>query len=157
MGDFLLTFTGSSMQGPWGAAQIGIQKSLARSGVPSEFRSYDGEAESLPAHNRGEVDIGVNFREQVMFAYRGIGAYASEPLTNLRGIATLIQPQYVGIAATRESGIESLEQIAAEQRPIRLFTVARSSQGTRTMGLITSRVLELSAVARPTSSSGVAS
>jgi uncharacterized protein len=140
----MLTFTGSSMKGPWGAAQIGIHKALARSGVVSDFKSYDGEAESLPAHHRGEVDIGVNFREQVMFAYRGIGAYAKEPLPNLRGLATLIQPQYVGIAATWESGITSLDQVAAEKRPIRLFTVARSSQGTRTMGLITSRVLELS-------------
>src|SRR5207302_8505536 len=75
---WMLTLAGSSMKGPWGAAQMGIHKALARNGVISDFQSYDGEAESLPAHHRGEVDIGVNFREQVMFAYRGVGAYAKD-------------------------------------------------------------------------------
>jgi TRAP transporter TAXI family solute receptor len=137
-----ITFTGASIDGPWGAAQKAVAAALKRVGVPYEFKSYDGEAASLPAHNRGEVDLGANFREQVDWAYRGFAQYAKEPLTNLRGLASFIQPQYVGIAATWESGITSLEQVAAERRPIRLFTVARTRRQTRTMGYITSRVLE---------------
>ena len=94
--------------------------------------------------DRGHADIGVNFREQVDWAYRGIAHNQHYPLTRLRALANLVQPQYVGIAATAESGFTSLEQIAAERRPIRLFTVARSKHQTATMGLTISRVLELS-------------
>ena len=47
-------------------------------------------------------------------------------------------------AATAESGFTSLEQIAAERHPLRLFSVARSKHQTATMGLTISRVLEVS-------------
>jgi TRAP transporter TAXI family solute receptor len=94
--------------------------------------------------DQGEADIGVNFREQVDWAFRGIAHQQRYQHTNLRALARLVQPQYVGIAATYESGITSLEQVAAERRPIRLFTVSKSKHQTRTMGFITSRVMELS-------------
>ena len=138
----MISFTGASINGPWGAAQKGVAKALARNGIQYEFKSYDGEAASLPAHNRGEVDLGANFREQIDWAYRGFAQYAADPLKDLRGIVSLVQPQYVGVAATWESGITSLEQIAAEKRPIRIFSVSRSKRQTRTMGYITSRLIE---------------
>ena len=137
-----ISFTGASIHGPWGAAQKGVAAALTRNGIQFEFKSYDGEAASLPAHDRGDVDLGANFREQIDWAYRGFAQYASQPLRNLRGIVSLVQPQYVGIAATWESGITSLEQVAAERRPIRIFSVSRSKRQTRTMGYITSRVIE---------------
>jgi uncharacterized protein len=153
--------------GAWGVALQGIQKALARNGIQSEFLSTESSAAFMgrmdqleAAMDRGEkpvakfdeagmlfvdqgaADIGVNFREQVDWAYRGFIHHEPQPHRNLRGLARLVQPQYTGFAVTQESGITSLEQIAKEQRPIRLFTVSRSKHQTRFMGYVHSRVLE---------------
>jgi TRAP transporter TAXI family solute receptor len=105
------------------------------------IRSFDEAGMSLV--DTAQADVGVNFREQVDWAHRGIAHQQRQPHRNLRALARLVQPQYVGIAATRESGIFSLEQVAAERRAIRLATVSRSKHQTRTMGVIISRILEL--------------
>src|SRR5882762_3931860 len=155
----------AGMFGPWGIALQGIQKSLAMNGIESDFLSgqdvfssmlqLEKDEKNLDVGNSsrfdeaglqlldsGVADVGVNFREQAEWAYRGLFHQESQPHTNLRAIARLIQPQYVGFAATYESGITSLEQVAREQRPIRLLTISRSKSQTRFMGYVHTRVLE---------------
>jgi hypothetical protein len=153
--------------GTWGVALQGIQKALARNGIESEFLSNEstqafmarmdrieaamdrGEAPVARFDETGmllvdeaEADINVNFREQVDWAYRGFIHHAHQPHRNLRGLARIVQPQYCAFAVTFESGITSLEQIAVERRPLRLFTVSRSKHQTRFMGYVHSRILE---------------
>jgi len=158
------------MRGPnvhWGAARVAIHRALELNGIDSEILAMGNVAEFMSSRDRlesargsgdapatpvdeagmlyvdsAQADIVVTFREQVDWAYRGLEHNAIYPLKNLRALARLVQPQYVGVAATRESGITSLEQVAAERRPIRLFSVTRGKHDTRTMGVVTSRVLE---------------
>jgi TRAP transporter TAXI family solute receptor len=101
------------------------------------------EAGMLLVDNR-EADISVNFSIMVDWAFNGLYHHASQPHRNLRALARILQPQYGGVAATVQSGIISLEQVAADRRPIRLYTISKSKHQTRTMGLVLSRLLELS-------------
>src|SRR4051794_31944119 len=92
--------TGSFGSPPWadhGSAQVGIHKALARSGIHSEFLPSDAGQNVLAAADRleaamdrgeapirafdeagmllvdtAQADVGVNFREQVDWAHRGI-------------------------------------------------------------------------------------
>lgn len=164
-----IRFTGAVPNGPWGEAEVGIHKALSRCGVDStilsqaQASSFMAEMDRLEAlMDRGQTpaaaideagmllvdsacaDVGVNFREQVDWAYRAIAHHERYRHANLRALARLVQPQYVGIAATLDSGITSLAQVAKERRPIRLVTVSKSKQQTRTMGYVTSRIFELS-------------
>jgi TRAP transporter TAXI family solute receptor len=158
----------SGLFGAWGSATLGIQQALALDGVETEILSPEyaqnmmatmdrlearleqgqaipkfDEAGMLLVDNR-EADISVNFTIMVDWAYNGLYHHAAQPHHNLWALARVLQPQYGGIAATLESGITSLKQVAAERRPVRLYTISKSKHQTRTMGLVLSRLLELS-------------
>src|SRR6266852_8870340 len=125
-----LRFTSAAPTGPWGDAQVAIHNALARNGVDSELRrEAEMDRGQAPASaideagmllvDSGRADIGVNFREQVDWAFRALAHHQGYRHRNLRALARLVQPQYVGIAATRDSGITSLEDVASQRRPIR--------------------------------------
>jgi TRAP transporter TAXI family solute receptor len=160
------TLKWSGLFGAWGSATLGIQQALALDGIKSEMMSPESARDTMAAMDRleaqleqgqripkfdeagmlfvdnREVDLSVNFTIMVDWAFNGLFHHAAQPHRNLRALARIVQPQYGGIAATEESGITSLEQVARERRPIRLYTISRSKHQTRTMGLVLSRVLE---------------
>ncbi len=55
---------------------------------------------------------------------------------------SLVRPQYVCFAATRESGITSLDRVAERPRPIGLLTVSKSRHQTRFVGIVHGRTME---------------
>ncbi|MEA2640498.1 MAG: uncharacterized protein QOF51_1892 [Chloroflexota bacterium] len=156
----------SGLFGAWGSATLGVQQALALDGVKSEILSPESAQHTMATMDRleaqleqgqripkfdeagmllvdnYEADLSVNFTIMVDWAYNGLYHHASQPHRNLRALARVVQPQYGGIAATEESGITSLEQVAKEQRGIRLYTISKSKYQTRTMGLVLSRLLE---------------
>lgn len=73
-----------------------------------------------PASPRAPVDFGVTTHQFPRWAYDGTHYYEGEgPRKNLRVIAALQNPWYLVAAATKESGITDLHQIAG--KPIRLL------------------------------------
>ncbi|HEX7781488.1 MAG TPA: TAXI family TRAP transporter solute-binding subunit [Sphingobium sp.] len=161
------TYRLSGHFGAWDAAELAIEKALVAAGIGCDFtpggdalahmqalNAIEIQADTAQAGTErfdeagmlyvddGRADIGVNFFEQVDWAYRGFGHHEGQPHTNLRGIVTLVQPQYVCFAATKESGITSFDELVHNPRPVRLLTVSKSRTQTRFMGIVHGRVLE---------------
>ncbi|MFB3778510.1 MAG: TAXI family TRAP transporter solute-binding subunit [Bryobacteraceae bacterium] len=76
----------------------------------------------------GVVDFGVTSTQNVWFAYRGIGPYAGEkPRTNLRLIANIQSPNYLLVAAKKETGITDLAEMRKKRWPVKIL--ARGAGG----------------------------
>jgi len=125
----------------WGTILVGLHNALAQNDVRSEFRFTFGLAEALQAVGSGQVDVGCNFREMLVWAYTGLW---QPPTPRLRALCKVSAPRYIGIAATIASGISSLSQIAVERRPIRLATIPAYKPGTQpSQAYVISRIFEL--------------
>jgi TRAP transporter TAXI family solute receptor len=76
----------------------------------------------IPPPPDGPVDFGATSVNALLSAYRGTGGYAADgPFRNLRLIANIQAPNYMIIAATRESGITNLAQLRNRQAPLRVL------------------------------------
>lgn len=151
----------------WGAAREAIRTALALDGIrteistPSSLSAFmteaskreqtlagSGHADVEPFDeagmlvvDRGAADVVVNFKEMVIWATQGIGHH-SYIHRNLRALARITQPQFVGIAVRDDTGVTSLEQIATERIGLRLATISRNRLQTRTLGYIITRIFE---------------
>jgi TRAP-type uncharacterized transport system substrate-binding protein len=125
----------------WGVVLGDLQKALARNGIQSEMRYNRGLEAGLRAVAQGEIDVGCNFKELLSWFHDGLWQPA---WPSLRALMRVTAPRYIGVAATVESGITSLEQIAVERRPIRLVTISQAKPRTPGQAYVTSRILELS-------------
>jgi uncharacterized protein len=76
----------------------------------------------LPTPPNGPVDFGVTNLHRLRWAYEGTYDYAKEaPLRNLRLIARIEHPTYVGVAVRADSGITDLRQIRERRMPVKLI------------------------------------
>jgi TRAP transporter TAXI family solute receptor len=74
------------------------------------------------APGMGPVDFGATAIQFLVGAYRGSGVYSREkPRTNLRLIANIQSPNYLMIAAKKETGITDLAQVKAKKWPVRIY------------------------------------
>ena len=70
----------------------------------------------------GAVDFGVTSTVNVWNAYRGAGSYANEkPRSDLRLIANIQSPNYLLVAARKETGITDLAQVRQKRWPVRIL------------------------------------
>jgi TRAP-type uncharacterized transport system substrate-binding protein len=69
----------------------------------------------------GRTDLGATQYRAVEEAYQGTEAWSGEgPRSNLRLVATINQPAWIGVAVRAASGITDLTQIAEKQMAVRL-------------------------------------
>jgi len=93
--------------------------------VPPPYEPDPNVPEILAPRNApglGPVDFGATAVQFLVGAYRGTGAYAREkPRTNLRLIANIQDPNYLLVAAKKETGITDLAQIRQKRWPVRIL------------------------------------
>lgn len=121
-------FAGASRVGrgtPWGTLCEIVARAMEQRGysISIETRS------SGPNNGRfvadGRAVLGAWSMMWLRDCYLGVREYAAEgPRANLRLIANINSPAWAAIAVNAASGITDLRQIAAEQRPARVFTGA---------------------------------
>ncbi|MBV9581848.1 MAG: hypothetical protein JO057_24975, partial [Chloroflexi bacterium] len=69
----------------------------------------------------GAVDFGGGFAQRVQWAYAGIHDYAQDPPRgNLRILAAIEFPSWLGVAVRWETGLTHLAQIRERQMPVRV-------------------------------------
>ncbi len=96
----------------------------------------------VPGSNRlnwiseGALDLGwVVPKVKGKWAYEGIGSFKARPLRNLRAVARFPQDDRQMIALAPYSGLETLEQIAREKRPVRVAVRANPNVGAEPEGI----------------------
>lgn len=99
---------------------------VAEARAPPPYKPNPELSEMLAPRNAeglGPVDFGATAVQFLVGAYRGTGVYAGEkPRTNLRLIANIESPNYVLIAARKDTGITDLAQIRQKRWPVRILS-----------------------------------
>ena len=87
--------------------------SLESNGIPASLVSY-----IEPPPPDGPIDFGIASPQFIWWGYQGMESKAGgtnlPPFTDLRLVATIVSPLYLIVAATPESGITDLSQIAGK-------------------------------------------
>src|SRR3569833_2102675 len=69
----------------------------------------------------GKVDLGGGFAQRVRWAYEGVHDYANDPpRRNLRILASIEFPSWLGVAVRWETGITALGDIRERRLPVRV-------------------------------------
>jgi TRAP transporter TAXI family solute receptor len=113
---------GYEVQICYNCAGPGGPRLVSAAGMPGPLDEALAKRPELrfPPSPHAPVDFGVTTHQWLRWAYEGSHLYKGEgPRKNLRVIATLQYAKYLIVAATKESGITDLRQLAG--RPIRLL------------------------------------
>jgi uncharacterized protein len=119
-----IVFAGAAPVGagtPWGTLALVTQKALEPLGYEVEIEVLSWGANNPRYVSDGRADLGATQYRAVQEAMQGVEGWQGEPpRTNLRLIATINQPAWIGVAVRADSGITDLGQIASKRLPIRL-------------------------------------
>ena len=127
--------------GWWTLGEI-TRQALAHDGFEVEL-SWAKREDRLELIAKGEADFGVNAGYEVAWAYRGIGIYDGQPISNLRAIASIGHPNWHAFAVTYETRLTAIEQIKERQFPLRIYTPHAAFGGRiGSGGFVTDRILE---------------
>lgn len=108
---------------PWGTLALVTRRALEPLGyqVEIEVRSWGANNPRYVAD--GRADLGATQYRAVREAMEGSEGWAGEPPRwNLRLIATINQPAWIGVAVRADSGISDLGEIAKRKLAVRLKT-----------------------------------
>jgi TRAP-type uncharacterized transport system substrate-binding protein len=119
-----IVFAGAAPEGagtPWGTLGLVVRKALQPLGYQVDIEILSWGANNPRYVADGRADLGATQYRAVEEALEGTEAWSGEgPRSNLRLIATINQPAWIGVAVRAASGITDLADIAAKQMPIRL-------------------------------------
>ncbi len=111
----------STIGEPWWTCGEVIQESLAPQGwtVGVIHESYSHK--NIPWILERKADIGVTSTRHLAAATERKGVHADSDLSGLVAIATIVRPSWLGLAARRDLGIASLDDVRERKMPIRLL------------------------------------
>lgn len=105
---------------------------LLRTNLPAgsmvDVLPYSGGVGNAKLVSTNEADLGLTFSVNGKWALEGNVAY-DKKIPNLVALAGGFDEYYVGIVATKKSGITSIKDIKEKKLPVRLMTVQVGSQG----------------------------
>lgn len=118
-----IVFAGAAPVGagtPWGTLALVTRKALEPLGYETEIEILSWGANNPRYVADGRADLGATQYRGVREAMDGIEGWAGEgPRANLRLIATINQPAWIGVGVRTETGIADLADIARKQMPVR--------------------------------------
>ncbi|HLF76811.1 MAG TPA: TAXI family TRAP transporter solute-binding subunit [Dehalococcoidia bacterium] len=121
-----IVFAGAAPIGagtPWGTLALVVKKALEPLGYDVDIEILSWGANNPRYVSDGRADLGATQYRAIEEAMRGVESWAGEePRSNLRLIATINQPAWIGAAVRAETGITDLGDIGRKQLPIRLKT-----------------------------------
>jgi TRAP-type uncharacterized transport system substrate-binding protein len=119
-----IVFAGAAPEGagtPWGTLALVTRKALQPLGYEVAIEPLSWGANNPRYVADGRADLGATQYRAVEEAMKGTEAWAGEPpLRNLRLIAIVNQPAWIGVAVRAETGITDLAQVAQKKMPLRL-------------------------------------
>lgn len=129
-----LKFVTGSIGGNW-YVQAGTLAETIKSGLPdgSDVTVVPGSGVSnIATISLGNVDLGHAHSIYASWAATGTGPFP-EKFPNVRGVCTL-EDQYLMIIATKNSGVVSLKDAAAQKKPVRVVSQRPASDGGGLLG-----------------------
>jgi len=122
--DKRITFAGAAPIGagtPWGTLALVVRRALEPLGYQTEIEVLSWGANNPRYVADGRADLGATQYRAVQEAMEGTEAWqGEEPRRNLRLIAIINQPAWIGVAVRAETGITDLADVVKRQYPLRL-------------------------------------
>jgi len=122
--DRRLVFAGAGPPGmgtPWGTLGELTARALAPLGYEVRVESRSSGTDNARYVADGRADLGATHLTRVLGAYHGRWEYDGEPArTNLRVIAAINHPSWIGVAVRAGSDIADLSDIASRRLPVRV-------------------------------------
>jgi TRAP-type uncharacterized transport system substrate-binding protein len=119
-----LTFAGASIPGrgtPWGTLAEIAKAALEPAGYDIEIETRSFMFNNARFVADGRCDVGFMNLTQLLHAYFGEDAFEADgPFEDLRLLALINHPTWLGVAAKSETGITDLGQIVRERMPVRI-------------------------------------
>src|SRR5215203_461769 len=120
--DKKLVFGGAGPGTPWGTLGLVVGRALAPHGYEVRVEAEASRDRNPRVLSEGKVDIGGTTAHAARWAFQGRHTFQGEsPRTNLRQIATIMHPAWLGIAVRAETWITDLSHIRERQLPVRVI------------------------------------
>jgi TRAP transporter TAXI family solute receptor len=117
-----LTFALVVRNAPWWNVGIITQKILANYQYEVDLTQSRSEDHQIERVASGDAQIGIVADFMANWAFNGTSHYQGRPRPELRAIAFVDQPMWMGFAVKRDTHIKSFEDIRDRQFPLRLYT-----------------------------------
>jgi TRAP-type uncharacterized transport system substrate-binding protein len=121
-----IVFAGAApleMGTPWGTLALVVRRALDPLGYETQIESASWGDNNARYVADGLADLGATQYRGVRYAFDGVRAFAEGgPRRNLRLIATINQPAWVGMAVRAGSDVRDLADVAARRLPLRIKT-----------------------------------
>lgn len=122
-----ITLAGGSVGGAWSAVGNAIGETLRREYPGTSFTYEPGREQSnILLVSQGRVQLGIAHAQMVNRAKKG-GEPFKEPVTNIRAIALVDPLAALQVFVRPDSGIESLEQVVQQKKPVRIAVNQRGT------------------------------
>ncbi len=120
--DKSLVFGGAQAGTPWGTLGEITGRALAPLGYSVRVEAEASRDRNPRLLAAGKVDLGATNSLAAFWAYEGSHTFAGEePRRNLRVIATIMFPAWIGLAVRWETGITDLSQVRERRLPLRIL------------------------------------
>jgi len=110
----------------YGAAFAKLWRGVLPKGSTIDVLPYAGGVGNALLIDKGDADLGLLFGAAVKWAVEGKVVFPKK-IDVLTGLVGGLDHYYVGIMATKRSGITSLEEVARKKLPVRVVTQPRGS------------------------------
>jgi hypothetical protein len=122
-----ITLAGGSVGGAWSAMGMAIGQTIRLAAPGSSFTYEPGvDAANVQLVSEGKVQLGITHAQMALKALKGEPPF-KQKITNIRAIALLDPAATVQIVVRKDSPYNSVEDIAAAKKPIR---IALNKRGT---------------------------
>lgn len=115
-------FAGSTVGEPWWLAGEIARDALRPHGYDVDITDESYSNHNIPWIWSGKAQLGATVPEHFAPAKAGRPEYGGAKVEDLRAIANIIRPSWLGLAVRGELGISSLREVKQKRIPMRLFS-----------------------------------
>jgi TRAP transporter TAXI family solute receptor len=114
-------FLGSSWY-VYGASISALLHKQFPKGSSFDILPFSGAVGNMKLLEQGEANLALGFTVMATWAHKGEHAY-KKPMPNLRGLIGKMDQYYLAVAVRKDAGIDSIDQIVKEKKPLSWVTV----------------------------------
>ena len=119
----------------YGAVFAKLWRGVLPKGSTIDVLPYAGGTGNALLMDKGDADLGLLFGAAVKWAYDGTVVF-NKKHEFIRGLVGSFDKYYIGIMATKKSGITSLEEVAKKKMPVRIVSQPRGGASEASMRLV---------------------
>jgi TRAP transporter TAXI family solute receptor len=119
----------------YGAVFAKLWRNVLPKGSTIDVLPYAGGTGNALLMDKGDADLGLLFGAAVKWAHEGTVVF-NKKHEFIRGLVGALDKYYIGIMATKKSGITSLEEVVRKKMPVRVVSQPQGGASEASMRLV---------------------